>query len=845
MATINSDHTIVTVEKGDTLWGIASTYGSYITGSGTTAKVETLKNLNGLEADKNNNVLIVVGQKIKLSGSATSTKNTSNKANIKSFGLQSNEADGRTVFATWTWSKSNTENYRTVWYYNTGDGVWFVGSDSTTTYKQSTYSAPANASSVKFKVKPISKKYTDKKSKKEVSYWTAEWSTEQKYYFKNNPPATPSGLTAKIEGYTLTAELDNLDVNGSHIEFQVVKNDLSNFKTAKAEIKKKAAAFSCDVTSGNTYKVRCRAYRESDKVYSDWSEYVDPSGGVAPARPKSIKSIKALTETSVQIDWTDVPSAKTYEIQYTTEMKYFDSSNEVKSEVTNEDDRGHREITGLESGKRYYFRVRSVNEYGESEWSDVVSIIVGKKPSAPTTWSSRTTVTSGEKLYLYWVHNSQDGSSETYADLELILDGLSQGIQSIKKSTAEDEKDRTSVYEIDTSTYSAGTKIQWRVRTRGILNEYGDWSVTRTVDVHAPPTLSVTVLDSSGILPVDPIINYPFYISAKAGPDSQKPVGYHVSIIAQTAYDGFDEFGNKNIVNAGQEIYSRYIDTSEDLFLKMSASDVDLANNNTYKIVVIASMNSGLTATDDWIMDVEWKDMNHVPNADIGVDEENYTASIIPYCLDEDENLVSDVTLAVYRRDFDGGFTEIGKNIPNNRRTTITDPHPSLDYARYRIVATETSTGAVIFYDAPGYPVGAKEVMIQWAEKWSSYDTGIEDTDDEPAYGASVLKLPYNIDVSDSNRPDVALVEYIGREHPVSYYGTQLGESSTWNVVIEKSDINTLYALRRLSKWMGDVYVREPSGSGYWANVTVSFSQKHRDLTIPVTLNITRVAGGM
>ena len=42
---------------------------------------------------------------------------------------------------------------------------------------------------------------------------------------------------------------------------------------------------------------------------------------------------------------------------------------------------------------------------------------------------------------------------------------------------------------------------------------------------------------------------------------------------------------------------------------------------------------------------------------------------------------------------------------------------------------------------------------------------------------------------------------------------------------------------------MGDVYVREPSGSGYWASVTVSYDIKHTELTIPVSLTITRVEG--
>ena len=108
-----------------------------------------------------------------------------------------------------------------------------------------------------------------------------------------------------------------------------------------------------------------------------------------------------------------------------------------------------------------------------------------------------------------------------------------------------------------------------------------------------------------------------------------------------------------------------------------------------------------------------------------------------------------------------------------------------------------------------------------------------------------MLKLPYNIDVSDGNTIDKSLVEYIGRKHPVSYYGTQVGQTQTWSVDIPKNDTETIYALRRLSVWMGDVYIREPSGSGYWANISVSFSQKHLDTIIPVKFSITRVAGGM
>ena len=107
-----------------------------------------------------------------------------------------------------------------------------------------------------------------------------------------------------------------------------------------------------------------------------------------------------------------------------------------------------------------------------------------------------------------------------------------------------------------------------------------------------------------------------------------------------------------------------------------------------------------------------------------------------------------------------------------------------------------------------------------------------------------MLKLPYNIQFSETNQPDVSLVKYIGRKHPVGYYGTQLGMTATGETAIPRTDTDTLYLLRCLQHWQGDCYMREPNGSGYWANITVSFNRSYDNLIIPITLNITRVEGG-
>ena len=818
-----------TVRKGDTLAKIAKDNNT------TVAKLVELNDI----ANPNR---IVVGQVLIISDDSGSTptkaKNNSNKANINVFGLQSDT--DRTVYAAWVWSKSNTDSYKVKWYYDTGDGVWFVGDDSTTTNKQSIYNAPQNANRVRFKVKPIAKKH--KVNGKETAYWTAEWSSYKTYSFSDNPPNVPPVPKVKIENLKLTAWMEGLDTLAEgDIEFYVVKNNTSKFATGKAAIKKAYASYAFDVTAGNEYKVCARWWKNNE--HSDWSAYSD-NVGTPPAATKGIKSIKALSETEVQIDWVDVANAKSYVIEYTTKKRYFDSnSSEVRSVTVDATVAGHCEITGLETGEEYFFRIRAVNDNGNSPWSEIVSIIVGKKPSAPTTWSSATTLITGEPLILYWIHNSEDGSSQTYADLELYINGVMES-HTIKNTTVEEEKDKTSSYKIDTSSYVEGTKIEWRVRTAGITNQYGDWSIQRTVDIYAPPTLELSVTDVNGN-ELATLTSFPFYVKGVTGPSTQTPIGYYVNVISNESYETVDQVGNIKMVNSGESVYSNFFDTDEQLLLELSAHNIDLENNVEYTVKCTSSMNSGLTAEASSIFLVAWEEIEYSPNAEISIDYDSVSASIHPYCEDVDGNLVEGVSLAVYRREYDGRFVEIASGIDNMANTYITDPHPSLDYARYRIVAITESTGSVGYYDMPGYPVGVKGIIIQWDENWSNFDVTNEDVLEEPIWSGSLLRLPYNVDVSDSNRPDVALVSYIGRSHPVSYYGTQLGQSSTWSTEIPRKDKETLYALRRLSIWMGDVYIRESSGSGYWANITVSFNQKHCELTIPVTLDITRVEGGV
>ena len=110
---------------------------------------------------------------------------SANQCKVTSFGLQAGTE--RTLFAIWQWQKANTDHFEVEWEYQTKDSNWFIGTHGDVGYDQvmhggyynSTYNVPENAVMIRFRVKPISKTYTNKGNT--VSYWLSVWTGYHKY----------------------------------------------------------------------------------------------------------------------------------------------------------------------------------------------------------------------------------------------------------------------------------------------------------------------------------------------------------------------------------------------------------------------------------------------------------------------------------------------------------------------------------------------------------------------------------------------------------------------------------------------------------------------------------------
>ena len=213
------------------------------------------------------------------------------------------------------------------------------------------------------------------------------------------------------------------------------------------------------------------------------------------------------------------------------------------------------------------------------------------------------------------------------------------------------------------------------------------------------------------------------------------------------------------------------------------------------------------------------------PDEDAGFDPEGY-------------ELRADTVLAVYRVNADGSTVEVASGMPNDGQSACTDPHPSFGACTYRIVATDTQTGISSVGDAV-LEVPEEDVVIQWGEQWSGDDYG--------EFQGERLVISRNDEAGEELSPKSSLADLAGREHPVAFYGR--GSKQTYDVsgvIVPMLEADAMGAVRRLGSYGGNVYVRDPDGAGYWANVaTARLSRARKTVGRSVSIALTRVEGGL
>lgn len=754
--------------------------------------------------------------------------------------------EDRRVFVQWKdkkWAK--TASYSYDWEYYDGRR-WLPGTNGSSTvaeagvgggWYRNEWNAPDVATHARAKVKPVSKTY--KKKRKTKSYYSSGWTGYKTHSFSADKLHVPE-IDADLEDDGITATVnvksDDADCGYCDIEWYSGSTKIGGKGDYPCDDE---ASFTHTMTLGAEWKYRARVKSRDKGGTSDWSEWKTLKA--KPAAPSDAEA-GALSSDSAKVTWTAGLGAETYEVQRVAdEPTYFDSN---PDEVISTDGIVGTTFlpTGMESGHRWYFRVRAVNETGESTWSNITDTVLATQPEAPTSFDTESAFIVGDTVRLRWVHNCEDGSEQESAGIELKIGAITQAI-----TVGEDM-----FYELMLDGFEDGSEVEWRVRTKGAHPDWSPWSATRSFSVYERPSLMCVAMRADGT-PLDsetPLDSYPLKLRLDASGGGSAVSGYHVAITSTTATNYTDDYGNDVTVAAGEVVFNADFRVQDDPFtVDLQASDgLFLRDATEYSITADVSMQSGLRAVSDPVaFTVDFDVSVPEPDAEIYFDPDSLSATITPACYADDsegiqtDTLVQGVVLSVMRLSQDGTVTMLQRNIANDGLTSVIDPHTDFGECWYRIIATDAATNVSSVqevYDFSEHPT----CCIQWDERFTTVPTADEAIADEIEFSGTRIDGLYNLGFEETGSVQAEDVEYIGRKFPVSYYGTQKGYTSTYQLEFPKEDYETYRKARQLQGLLDDVYIREPSGVGFWAHCqNVRLSRSYDSMSVKLSIDAVRV----
>ena len=529
-------------------------------------------------------------------------------ATVTSMSVNGVSNTDREVYVTFKWSKSHTDGFEIDWEYTTGqitkgDYRWYVDDWSTHepqitqgryTYR---YTAPDNAIGVRCWVRPISTE--NSKGKK---YWTASWSSGKTYYFtrKCPTPKVEGSMSADCKKVTLTGSEYSTDTYTEQFRLwwdrSVDGGEYKKWQDYRINLKSgwepptSSTIYDTSVTPGHTYKYRLSttATKPSSHAFlnkwSDYSEEVELT--TFPSKVNNLKA-QAASSSSMTLTWDKIANAEEYIVEYTTNKDAWDQN--AEGDISSDDGITATKytVTGLETGQRWYCRVYATNDTGDGEKSDVVSVVVGTVPDAPTLYATETAYMRGEQVYLRWNHNSEDESEQTEAQLRWTDDN---GLTWTTITLGSDM-----YYVLDTTDFDDASTICWQVCTKGVLATYSEWSGAERFMVYAQPSIvpGLFQTDENGNT-VDelnnPLIAFPLYISIESESENQNPIAYDVSIKSRDTYLYVNNQGENAWMPAGTVVWSGHLDgeLEKKVGFTVSAADAFLVPGVVYEVITIA-----------------------------------------------------------------------------------------------------------------------------------------------------------------------------------------------------------------------------------------------------------------
>lgn len=562
-------------------------------------------------------------------------------------------------------------------------------------------------------------------------------------------------------------------------------------------------------------------------------------GGAVPVAPKnvSVSRVEGKSDT-VRVDW-DWPwsEAGSAEISWSDHDDAWESTDEPESFLISNLHASHWNISGLETGKTWYVRVRLIaGNMSTSEgvtygpWSDVSqgTIDLSSAPNKPVLILSNPVIPEDGSTIASWVYTTTDNTAQAYAEVAIVENG--EYIPIAHSLTAQHV---TIPAQSENYTLSTGNIYNLVCRVKSASGKLSEWSDIVSLTVAAPITCEIVQTSlvsqhTESMRGVDTLTKMPLSIKVAGAGD-----GGITTIVVERAEDYLMVRPDETNFNGNKG--EMVLQTSPPLVginqVSFNTDDLIGPMDDGAVYNIVATVQDGLGQKDSVTLpfEVHWEHQAGEPSAEIVIDEENLIAYIKPIApANADPEDVADI----YRLSADKPELIVEGAIFGE---TYVDPYPALgDMGGHRIV-TRTKNGDYITEENQIAMIDSPELGVNPIEN--------EDLLNVIDFEGRQIRFYWETDYSNTWAKDFQETTYLG--------GSIEGD---WNPAVSRSgtlsskaitvlDQEMLKDVRRLADYPGICHVRTADGSSYAADVQVSedYTDDEKGMVANYSLSITRV----
>lgn len=557
-------------------------------------------------------------------------------------------------------------------------------------------------------------------------------------------------------------------------------------------------------------------------------------GGTIPVAPATVSVAQTNIPGTIRVTWDwSWADADEAEISWSDHEDAWESTDAPATYNVTKINAASWNISGLDTGIKWYVRVRLIQTSGDSRtygaYSPTMTIDLSSAPLAPVMTLSEGIIPTDGQVTAQWVYSTTDGTSQAFAE---VAEVTVVNNQKVYTPVGQTQTAQHLTINAKDQGWSSGTRHTLACRVVSASGRQSDtWSNETSVLVASPivctitqtslENVTVTYIDEEGD-PVNVTVTGLTELPLTATVTGAGPYGLTTLAIERAASYFVDRPDETNFNGYNGETVYTYTQTGEGQ-ITVNLEDLigHLDDGASYRLVATVQDGLGQKASSSIDFEVHWEHQPAAPTATVTISDNmavlEPTAPTGAYLTDVCDiyRLSIDKPVLIYEG---AAFGE-----------TYADPYPTIgEHGGYRFV-TRTEYGDYI----------TSEDGFAWTDVSGGLDVRYNIID----FGDDSLELEYDIDLDNSWEKNFTKTEYLGGSIQGDWTKVVSRSGSVSGNAIVTDDVALIQAMRRLAEYPGICHIRTKDGSNYTADIQVQekYTQGTAHKIANFTLKVTRV----